>query len=243
MIDQLPIRADLLLLLIAAALYITDLSRLLYINELIFFGKQPGQFAFRFSGSQFELARRYPFILKPLDPAIAVIRLIWTKPPSEYETTPQDSEQVLRQLRWAGIQCRLLLPQIFIGLPLLYVFGHNDLLILALLAAIYAQVVAMLVWMLRHRRGLGLDGPGCALLCFESLICIPYAINLHRKLSERLLPGVLPDDVLGIAATVLSEPDQERFRRQINEHALALLEHEAEDSVRRRRLVALLARL
>ena len=75
MIDQLPIRADLLLLLIAVALYITDFSRLLYINELIFFGQQRGRFSYRFSGSQFELARRYPLIVRPFDPAIAALRI------------------------------------------------------------------------------------------------------------------------------------------------------------------------
>lgn len=246
MIDPLLDRADLLLLLVAVALYITDLARLLYVNELLFVGGANGRWSFRLPERPIEISRRFLLIARPLDPRVSILRLAWpgTKRDSCRAGPKRDClDDLLRQLRWPRLGCTLLLPQIFLGLPLFYLAGDNFLQLSILLLVIYLQVAVLVVWLFVKRSHLGLRWPACLLLAFESLICVPYAINLHRKLTEHLTPSRMPNDVLDAGALLLAGRPLADFHAQIRERTLLLLEQKRADSGWAQSLRDLLSRL
>jgi hypothetical protein len=112
-------------------------------------------------------------------------------------------ESGLRQLFLPRHFCTLLLPEIFLGIPIAYSVLGNSVITLAVLAVIYVQILFLVVWLFVSRRALQLSWKTCLLLAFESLICIPYAINLHRKIGEKLVPGDV-SDALGVGEQLLS---------------------------------------
>ena len=233
MIDQLFARADLFLLLLAVALYITDLTRLLYINELLFVSGPGGNWSARLPLAQMEVSRRFLMVARPLDPGVSVLRLTWPGPAGDLSSDDSAGDALaglLRELRWVRLGCRLLLPQIFLILPLLYLFGGSYFLLLIFLATIYLQVVVLVTWLFARRKKLELPSVTWLRLAFESLICLPYAINLHRKLTEQLTPARVPGDVLSAGLVLLNGRSLREFQREIRNRALLLLEQKGDES-------------
>ena len=85
---------------------------------------------------------------------------------------------------------------------------------MAILAVIYLQILSLVAWLFFSRRKLGLTWKTCLLLAFESLVCIPYAINMHRKIAEKLVPTDVTD-ALGASGQFIGEDQQLELKRYI----------------------------
>jgi hypothetical protein len=237
----------LLLVLIAAALYLVDLAKLLYINELVFARGSGGGWSVHLPSTQIEIGRRFVVIARPLDPAVSVFRMAWPtlslgKDRPAAEAIPNELAGLLRELRLPRLGCTLLLPQIFLGVPVLHVLGGTDLSLLILLI-VYLQVAVLIGWLFVRRGHLRLPWSTCLLIAFESLVCVPYAINLHRKLSERLLPAVVPGDVVEAAALLLDGNAFEDFRRRMCQRARQSLVYGRDRAGSEQELLDFLSRL
>ena len=239
MFDHLAIHADLLVLILGAALYLTDLARLLHTNEVLFVGRSNGTWSALTPANGLRFNRRHAVFARPHDPATVTVRMMW---PSE-KTPPRDyREKLEREVRHLFVPrhfCRLLLPEIFLGIPIAYSVLGNSLVTLAILAVIYLQILFMVVWLLVSRKKLQLTWKTCLLLAFESLVCIPYAINMHRKIADRLVPAEV-SDALGAGRLLLDENQQAGLNRYVLSSVNTQVERAADNSAT---LLALQSRL
>lgn len=207
MSDYIPIRADVLVLVIGVSFYLIDLAQLLYANEVLLVrGSHSKWFAITpIDGIRFN--RRHAVFPRFYDPGSVVIRFVW--PTGELDNSSQQLDSIndidarIKTLAVPRIICTLLLPEIFVGIPVAYLLPNNTWPILGLILLIYIQIIALVIWLLFSRRELQLPWKTTALLVFESLVCIPYAINFHRKVAERTI-GLSGTDLLETSKCLLA---------------------------------------
>jgi hypothetical protein len=215
-LEQLPLRHDLLLLGLAAALYLGNTAQLLYVNEVLFVRRASGRWQAVFP-SRTEILGRFLVLPPPLRPSSAMLRMSYPRAdqPSSapVSVTARLDERLspLGSMRWLST---LLLVQIFVGLPAAYAFGRDHLgLLLGALALVYAQAVALVLMMTANRRALALRRTEVAGLAFECLACLPYAVNLYRRLSAKAADASWC--VLDVARELLAPEDLRRFHAEI----------------------------
>lgn len=236
--DHLPIRADLLLIIIAAALYLIDTAQLLFANEILFV-REAGRWRACLPRDQFMISRRFLFLPAPFMPDATFFRARWPRPETDSKSrSPDIRSQIdkdfkkLTPVKWLSV---LLLPEIFLVLPAVYVFVPGYLATFVVLLLIYHQALAMVLILFLKRRSLGLDWSVAILLGFESLICVPYAINLYRKTAQKLLPG--DADVLELESALLTDDQRPAFRQALTESVNRQLEWVTENSEQAQALV------
>jgi len=213
-LDHLTIHADILVLILGAVLYLTDLARLLHANEVLFVGRAGGTWSALTPANGLRFNRKHAIFARPYDPAAVTIRMMWPSdktPEKEYRETLESRLQQLFVLRHF---CTLLLPEIFLGIPIAYSVLGNSVITLAILAVIYLQILFVVIWLFFKRKEFQLTWKTCLLLAFESLVCIPYAINLHRKIAEKLVP-TSGGDALGASKHLLGDEQQIELKRYI----------------------------
>ena len=214
MLDHLTIYADILVLTLGAILYLTDLARLLHANEVLLVGRSSGTWSARTPDNGLRFNRKHAIFARPYDPTAITLRLIWPSDKTPQKDYRENLESRLKQLFVPRHFCALLLPEIFLGIPIAYSVLGNSIVTLAILAVIYIQILSLVAWLFFSRRKLGLTWKTCLLLAFESLVCIPYAINMHRKIAEKMVPTDVTD-VLGTSKQLLGEEQQLELKRYI----------------------------
>jgi hypothetical protein len=213
-LDNLAIYADVLVLILGAILYLTDLARLLHANEVLFVGRASGAWAALTPASGLRFNRKHAVFPRPYDPTAITIRMMWPSDRAPKKNYRKNLESQIEQLFVPRHFCALLLPEIFLGIPIAYSVLGNSPITLAILAVIYLQILFLVIWLFFSRRKLQLTWKTCLLLAFESLVCIPYAINMHRKIAEKLVPADVTD-ALGASEQFLSEDQQLELKRYI----------------------------
>ena len=214
MLDHLAIHADILVLILGAILYLTDLARLLHTNEVLFVGRTGRQWYAMTPANGLRFSRKHAVLARPYDPGAITVRMMWPSertPPAKYR---KNLESRLQQLFIPRHFCMLLLPEIFLGIPIAYSVLGNSAITLAILAVIYLQILTLIAWLFFSRKKFQLSWATCLLLAFESLVCIPYAINMHRKIAEKLVPSDVTD-ALGVSEQLLDEEQQFELKRNI----------------------------
>ena len=214
MLDHLAIHADILVLILGAILYLTDLARLLHTNEVLFVGRTGSQWYAMVPANGLRFSRKHAVLARPYDPGAVALRAMWPSertPPEKYR---KDLESRLERLFVPRHFCTLLLPEIFLGIPIAYSVLGNSTITLAILAVIYLQILALVAWLFFSRKKFQLSWTTCLLLAFESLVCIPYAINMHRKIAEKLAPSDVTD-ALGMSEQLLDKEQQFELKRNI----------------------------
>jgi len=216
MLEWLYIQPDLLLFAVAAALYVYDLATPLSANEILIYRSGTGTWVARTASQCREFGKRYLAFVRPLQPGTTIVRATWPR------TLLDDADRgqalggavcdVERRLRFLRYQSTLLLLAIFAGLPFLCIFFGATAL-LAGIALVYAQALVMVASLLAKRRKLNLPWRSIAFILFESLICIPCAINLYRKIADRLLP--IGADPIDLAEALLDAERSALLRRDL----------------------------
>ena len=217
MLDWFGLQPEYLLFPVGFGLYLFDLSNLLYIDEALFCRSPRGVWTFRLPNGLPELGRRYLAMAQPFRPGTVVLRSSWPAKRQKEERPVTEAvlfpRYPLERLRFVGVLCTGLLPQIFILMPMTYfMVGPVSFLICVFL--VYLQILAMVVWIAFNRRRLQLPISVLAMVAFEAIVCIPFAINSYRKLSAKLYEERI--DPLLIADGLLSEEDQAKFRLELS---------------------------
>lgn len=171
-----------LLIIGIAGFYLFDSATLLYADELVYI-KQGKGWAFACPRGNWRLGGKTLYIPNPLTPVHPLFRVHWSpaepQPPCE-STVPVDFLNALRPF------CYLngLLLVLLLGIqPLILLTLGAGVEFLAVLAIIYSIVLAMVILSYRRRLILDLSRKVWMKLTFDSLICIPYALNFTRKLT------------------------------------------------------------
>ena len=172
---------EVLLPLGAIGLYLFDSTLLLYSNELMFV-RRGSRWSIAGS-SALLLAGRRIYVPNPLSPGTPQFRVLWSEADSRQEQEEAaELERFFTALRPVQFLVIALLI-IMLALPLeLLVFGTGVELLLVM-AAFYTLTLATLGYIFARRRELRVSGRAFAALCFDSLACAPFAINLARKLA------------------------------------------------------------
>lgn len=219
MFEHILIRHDILVLVVAVVLYVADVSRLLYVNEVLLVRGAASRWSATTPADGLRFARRRLVFPRFLDAGCVVLLFQWpagcVDDPTKTVGVP-DVEERLRTLLFPQHVCRLLLPEIFLGLPLAYYLAENPWPLLGLFVMIYVQIIGLVTWLFLKRRELVLPLRNCLLLTFESLICIPYAINLHRKVAELAVVDT-HYDLLTMAERLLDADEEKALRLYIRE--------------------------
>jgi hypothetical protein len=174
---------EVLLPLGAIGLYLFDSTLLLYSNEFMLV-RRGSQWSFAES-SALLLAGRRVYFPNPLTPGTPRFRVRWS------EADPrQDCEEAGELARFFGalrpVQylVRLLLI-ILLSLPVELLLFGTGVELLVVMAAFYLVTLTTLGYIFVRRHELRLSGRAFLALCFDSLACAPFAINLVRKLALR----------------------------------------------------------
>jgi hypothetical protein len=237
-IDALPVAPAWLLLVAAIGLYLVDAAQLLFVNELLFV-RDGSQWHVLCPLGRPELARRYLVLPNVLRPDLALLRMAWPVRNSASKTaeptaigTLEATLEGLAPLRWL---CLTLFVALFLLAPPAFIYyGAPGFLVV--LSAAYLLVLVTLVWLLRMRSRVGLPWNVVGALAFESLICIPYSINVYRKLTLRLLPRDL--DVVTAATALVATSERPDFLARMDRIAAERLEWLNPGSTESRSLVA-----
>lgn len=174
---------EVLLPLGAIGLYLFDSVLLLYSNELLLLPRSR-RWSFA-EGSTLLVAGRRVYLPNPLTPGTPQFRVRWSEadPRQEHEEGGE-LERFFRALRPVQYLVMALLV-ILLALPVELLLYGTGIELLAVMAAFYLVTLATLACIFARRRELRVSGRSFLALCFDSLACAPFAINLVRKLTLR----------------------------------------------------------
>lgn len=193
-------------MVLIVGLYLQDTLLLLYDNEGVLEPRGAGRYRAHFGARSFHLAGRNPYVPNPFTPWRELFRFAWH--PEDVPrasvpaggVTPEAARRALRSLRWG-------MPPIaaglFVGLPVCLYFNLGWTPFLSLVTVMYTGAGFMLVALWRRRSHLALRNRTWIGLAFESLVCLPCALNLPRKVSSRLR---MSEDLLDAARARLDGP-------------------------------------
>jgi hypothetical protein len=232
--------AEALLMAGVLGLYLFDSALLLCANEAILCQSGNGRWSLAFGSHGFTLRGREPFLPNPFTPSRALFRLSWSfEGPSGAGATRSEHGD------WSGqrdafktftpaLPC--LAGALFLGLPVALFFNLGEAALLSALGLIYASAlwIVMLLWC--KRGAFGLRGKALALLILDALACPPFALNVVRKLSLRVLTG---EDLADAARRLLEPADWDAAEASL---LLRLDDAIANEDEAAPRMVALLAR-
>ena len=163
--------------------YLYDSAMLLYSNELVYV-KTLGRWSFVKPATHWQLMGRFPHVPNPLTPNQFMLRVIWNREsspvPENLMAELQEFTQVLKPLHYLTV---LLLATLLFSLPIVLLRWGTGTIFMALVLLSYLNVVIMLMFVYRKRDALRITGKTFRGLAFESLACVPFAINLVRKIS------------------------------------------------------------
>lgn len=230
------LEAEAALMLAAAGLYLYDSALLLYRDEGVVSTVGRTGWAVRFGSIQ--IRSRYLFIPSPLMPHRPIFRLVWKPETGAAGDRRWTERRTLFEpffpLVWG------MLVSIFVLLPLALFLRLGDAVLLAALALLYLNILALLGWIALKRLSFGLTGRRFAALAFEALICSPFALNLVRKISAEM---PVDENLVHAARRLQKAQDWESSRKQILARIDEELDFEGEESVRSSALRTLKAEL
>jgi len=206
---------EVLAMALIVGLYLQDTLLLLYDNEGALERRGSNGYRVHFGALGFHLAGRNPFVPNPFTPWRVLFRFAWhvDASPSQHplagKVTAESAEAALQGLHW-GIPP--IAAGLFVGLPSCLYFSLGWAPFLCVVGLMYAGAAVMLVALWRQRTRLALRNSVLIGLTFESLVCLPCALNLPRKVSSRVS---MSEDLLDAARARLSEPELRRAMQHI----------------------------
>jgi hypothetical protein len=214
--DWLYVRPEAVLFAAAAGLYLHDVAIRLFANEVVICRSGRGAWLAKTAARYPEFGRRYLAVVRPWRPDTTVLRAAWPRAvdsdTSGSRPLPEAIADVEKRLRFLRFQCPPLLFTLFIGLPCAQAFYGATALLIGI-AVVYLQAFVMAGWLVAKRSRLGLPWRSIGFVLFESLVCVPYAINLYRKIADRLVP--VDADPIDLASALLEPQDAAALRREI----------------------------
>lgn len=193
----------------AIALYVLDSVMLLYGNEFVLV-RRSGRWRLAKPGA-LEFSSRRLYVPNPLTPHRPLFRLHWKLADGgegDADRAAPSQDEFLKAVSIVGLGVVPLMVVLALG-PVLVALGFaSPEYLLAWMAVAYLDVLCLLALVYRSRAALGLSNREFSSLAMESILCVPFALNLVRKISERRGPR---SDPLEFAARVLDDTDSQHL--------------------------------
>jgi len=151
-----------------------------------------GRWRVRFGARRWQLAGKDPLLANPFDPAESLFLLGWragTGPapePRDAATAANRLEAAAAALLLPGRLCWISWMLAIVILPPALVLHLGPLPVMACAGALYVNVVLTGLVVYRRRDRLGLSGATIVKIWVECLLCVPYGVNLARKVALAL---------------------------------------------------------
>jgi hypothetical protein len=204
-----PVTPEVLLMILAVSIYLFDAGLLLYRNEAVLFPVRTGKYSVAFSPGWGQLFGRLVYLPNPFMPHKPVYRLSWQAraAPASPVTGKPVWEEASRSLATLAPFIWAMFLALFVLLPVGLFTRVGNAALFAGIAVLYLNAMAVLVLLFRRRHQWGMTGKRFAAIAFESLVCIPCALNLVRKISSAI---PVREDLVEAGKRLLS-PDDFRF--------------------------------
>lgn len=173
-----------LLVLGIAGFYIFDSARLLYVNEIVFF-ETAGTWDFHLPNGRWQVLGKNIFIPNPLTPYKSMYLTSWPQSNAGQASNLDGLNSTSNELTPLRYLTVLLFMLLITGTPaILFRMGLGWTLI-TLLSLIYITV-GIMVWVLIKRRSkFNLSKSDVGKLAFDAIACVPFALNLIRKITAK----------------------------------------------------------
>lgn len=240
---NIPVEA--VLALAVAGLYLKDSACLLHSDEAVLtashLGSRSPRWRAAFGARNWRLAGKEPWLPNPFTPQRAAWRLRWRMDGEQAPAAPAAGQALqarpaLRRLApfvWVAWVCLL------VGVPVGLLSRAGPQLAIAAAGVAYVNAIVALALVWRWREALGLPPKAFGGLAFECLSCIPYSINLLRKVAAAHTP---PEDFALAAQRLLPPAEWAAAQAQCLLRLDEQLDAEAEGSARSTALQAARAR-
>lgn len=221
-------QAEVLLMLLAAGLYLYDSALLLHINEGMLTPGRGGAWRVRFGSSQLTFRGKELYVPSPFLPHRPEFRLLWGTRSAAMEAhavwrARRKLFKPLAPLVWA-MACAL-----FVLLPLGLFSMAGDWILLLALAMLYLGTAGALLWLGAKRSELGLSRRQFGALTFELLACPPFAVNVIRRVAVEM---ALDSDLLSVARALQAPADWHASRGEFIARLDEQIDSEEENSER-----------
>lgn len=171
---------DSLLILCAIAIYIIDSSITLFSNEFLIF-ETFGRWKAFFPSTRWRVFRKMLTILNLFTPNILPFKGYWDT--QSHDLNEEDIDDFIRTLMPLRIMAILSFILVFVSIPAAIFLLRDDALILLLIIILYLNAFMSLIIVWVNRRSLRISNNFFYKLAFDSMLCIPLAINMARKIS------------------------------------------------------------
>jgi len=183
------ISAEALVILVALVFYLYDSLMLLAVNEAVLELGLDGFWNPAFGSNRWKIGGKEPYVPNPFLPHLQTYRLKWRMSVSDGEQLtseplhpPPELVRLVPFVYLSGICMFMLVPiGLFINVGAYFLPSA--------IALMYLNNLAALVVLWRIRTAVSLPSAEFYSVAFECVACPPFAVNLIRKLSRRIVCG------------------------------------------------------
>ncbi len=189
--------------------YLYDSIMLLNINELLLTRSYKSWF-YKFPELGFQLLRRYPLLLNPLTPHVAIFRTSW---PNDIKPLNEDKfSKFIQSLELIQLVVNILLLLLLVYLPVISLVYGSGAKLLTLFLMIYLLIAVILVYVFNNKKELLLSNGDFISIAFEAFLCPPFALNMVRKISLNY-PNI--GDPVSFSENVFDENSKKKLNKDI----------------------------
>ena len=242
-----------ILALAVPGLYLKDCLHLLDRQEAALIRGWSGAWRTGFGASHFAVAGREPCMTNPFTPHAPYVRLRWSEETQtgasdsigpagarEQDTALQAESVPMPIVRVLACLCWLTWIALFVVLPFGLTRRFEWLSPMLPIAVAYASVSAALAVSWVRRTSLGIESRQLASISFECLVCIPYGVNILRKVAASRAET---QDFLVACKRLLDDVRLVAAYRECVRRVDSLLEEAPDGSVRTEHLRLMRARI
>jgi hypothetical protein len=200
-----------LLMALVTGLYLYDSAILLFCNEAVLIAQGKTKWLAGFGSSRTTFRGKELYLPNPLRPTQASFQLAWQLE-GVVLTGSQQWSETHKAFRGFSPFVWSLLVLLYLLLPIVLFARLGDLMILSVFILIYVNIFAIVVKLWLDHRKLGIPHRNCAFMALDMLICPPFAVNVIRKLSLKVL---VTEDFVLAAQRLLSVADWEAVRFEL----------------------------
>ena len=192
-----------LIMLVAALIYIYDSAVFIYSDELILTRDMSGRFSCDFADHRFVMVGKFLVIQNLMHPHRPAFRVSWAN-----RVTQADQAGNSKLVRRVSNRLLMLAPLIWLMAAALFIvapFGlfvvHKWLVVGLALAEYYVGLGLFVTILLLNNKYLKLKVSEILAITFESIICPPCGLNIARKITWRIR---LDDDLIFLSRKLMS---------------------------------------
>jgi len=172
---------EILLILGVFCFYVYDSILVLASNEFIIY-KSESKWSYVYPGYNWRFLKKTLYVPNIFRPDLALFSAHW-RFRTQHDNRTVSCNQLMEFISHFKYYLWFLYCLMFICLPaVIYLYGQG-IMLLSLFFLVYLNIIFILLIVWKNKKLLLLDNVNLAKICFESLACPPFALNIIRKIT------------------------------------------------------------